>query len=388
MNIILIFGIFILISLFSGVLFNKLKFPRTTGYILIGFFLSLITIFSNYSKPYLQELQFYINEFAISIILFEFGLEITSEHLKKIRGRAFKLTLFQVSITFSLVFLTSRYILGFNNLISMLLATFAIPTAPDIVMFVMKERKIKNEFFSLIEDVVLFDDFIAEIAFFLIFPFFKHSQSIAINGLMLLLNSSLEIILSIIFGTIMGLILVILIEKFLSRFQTFTLVTGFLMLEVGASIALHLHSIIVLLISGVVYSFSARNKKIVTNVLTQYDVLFFILFLMINGFAINFKEAGVLYFPILILLLTRFAGKFFGGYFGHKFFIKEIGEPLKLGISLLPQSTISIYFVAHSMAYIGPLGTHIYNFTMIEIIIFEIFGSLLLTKLFSLDKKN
>lgn len=374
MNFLLLLGIFILISLFAGILFNRIKLPRTTGYILVGFMISLIPPISKYARPQLHELTFYINEFAISILLFEFGLEITREHLRKLRGKASKAALIQSAITFALVYVASRFALKFDNLISLLLATFAVPTAPDIVMFVLKETRAKCEFTSFLEEIVLFDDIIAEFVFFLIFPFLKHSLS-GYSTFVTLLNALSEIALSVIIGIAFGLIFTLIIAKFKARFQTFSLVTGFLLFETGISIALHAHSIIVLLISGLVFSFTSRYKKVAADVLSQYDVLLFILFLVVNGFSIDPSKFNIAHFAVLLLVSARFIGKMLGGITSLRMWADKFQSKLNLGFSLIPQSSITIYFVSHAKDYIGDVGGMIFNITMFGIIIFELVGA-------------
>ncbi len=376
MNLLLLIGIFILICLFSGLLFNKLKLPRTTGYIAVGFILSTIPGLAKSISPYISQVSFYVTEFAVSILLFEFGLEITRKHLQKLRGRALKTAIIQSTFTFASVLLVSKFLLKFDLLTSMLLATFAVPTAPDIVMFVLKEARTRCEFNTILEEVVLFDDFIAELLFFLIFPFFKYS-TIHDSVTIIISKSIAEIGLSIILGVIAGIIMTILLGKFKSRFQTFALTTGLLSAQIGLAIFLHLHSIIVLLVSGIVFSFTSRSKKDVAGVLSQFDVLAFVLFLLVSGFSISVSNLNHAYLAVFALTAARFVGKVIGGFWGFSAFSKNFSSRLHLGLSLVPQSTIGIYFVSHSRPYLGSQGSFIFNITMVSIIFFELLGSYL-----------
>jgi len=377
MNIIAVLGALVLLSLFSGYYFTRIRLPRITGYITVGIFLSMIPTINTIVSPHISKITYYVNEVAISILLFEFGLEITRTHLQKFRSKVIFVAIVQSLTTFLAVFLTAFYILRMPLLLSMLVSTFAIPTAPDIVMFVVREVKATENYISFLEELVLFDDFISEFAFFLIFPLFKHSLASS-NIYTLLLESSFEIFLSVLLGLAMGIIFALLLKKFCTKFPSFPLITGFLLLEIGISLSLNLHSIIVLLISGTVFSLSSAHRKLVHDTLKEYDVMLFVLFLIVNGFAVNVKEFNVIYVSIFMLIVARIIGKLTGAYAGMSILKNSVFSKLNLGIALLPQSSISIYFAAHAKEYMGTIGTHIFTLTMFGMIFFELAGAPLL----------
>jgi len=105
----------------------------------------------------------------------------------------------------------------------------------------------------------------------------------------------------------------------------------------------------------------------------------FILFLIVNGFALSFDLIKTVLMPSgLLFIISRGFGKISGGVLGNILTRMNRKEAFPIGISLLSQSTLTIYFAAHSKGFLLNYGEAIFAITMSGVIFFEIIGAPLL----------
>jgi Kef-type K+ transport system membrane component KefB len=388
MNQFFLIGLLILIALYSGKLFNKLKFPVVTGYILIGFIIGNVGIAATtISKP-IEGISFYINTIALSILLFELGAEFNIDILRNKPKKVIIMAIAQSLIAFAIIFLTFGFLLKITLPIAALIAVIGMATAPDITVLTLRELGIRNEFTELIEDIVTIDDLLAEFAFFIIFPIARNYLIHAENPVNVLFFSFREIFISVILGIVLGFLLSIFSNEFKKRIPSFAGTIGFLLASIGLSIILECHVIIVLLVTGMVFATTARNRAAVINVTRQIDSILFILFLIVNGFALSFNLIRSILIPAgLLFILSRGIGKIFGGILGTLISRIDKKQAIPIGISILSQSTISIYFAAVARGVMPNYGDKIFAITMSGVIFFEIIGAPLL-KLFVIKTKT
>lgn len=105
----------------------------------------------------------------------------------------------------------------------------------------------------------------------------------------------------------------------------------------------------------------------------------FILFLIVNGFALSFNLIKSVLIPSeLLFIISRSFGKISGGILGNIVTRMNRKEAFPIGISLLSQSTLTIYVAAHSKGFLLNYGEIIFAITISEVIFFEIIGAPLL----------
>jgi Kef-type K+ transport system membrane component KefB len=188
-----------------------------------------------------------------------------------------------------------------------------------------------------------------------------------------------EILLSITLGIFLGFLFSFFTKEFKRKIPVFAGTIGFLLTAIGISILLKTHTIIVLLITGVLFASTTKNKSSVLSVTKQIDGIMFILFLIVNGFALSFNLIKSAFLSSgLIFIISRSLGKISGGILGNFITGMDKKQAIPLGISILPQSSISIYFAAHSKISILNYGEKIFAITMSGVIFFEIIGAPLL----------
>jgi Kef-type K+ transport system membrane component KefB len=379
MNQLLITGSLIIIALYAGKLFNKLKFPIVTGYILIGFIIGNVNLPAINISGHIESISFYINTIALSILLFELGVEFNFDMLRNMQKKVIIMAVSQSLITFAVIFFSFTLFLNIPLPISLLIAAIGIATAPDITILTIREIGITNSFTTLLKNIVTIDDLIAELFFFILFPL-AQNYLMHIDSLRYIISFSIrEILLSITLGIFLGFLFSFFTKEFKRKIPVFAGTIGFLLTAIGISILLKTHTIIVLLITGVLFASTTKNKSSVLSVTKQIDGIMFILFLIVNGFALSFNLIKSAFLSSgLIFIISRSLGKISGGILGNFITGMDKKQAIPLGISILPQSSISIYFAAHSKISILNYGEKIFAITMSGVIFFEIIGAPLL----------
>ncbi|MGB9694413.1 MAG: cation:proton antiporter [Caldisericaceae bacterium] len=377
MDLFLVFGILILVALVSPFVFRRIKVPFVTGLLLFGFLFANIPSLSNYYSPYLQKVSYPVSLLCVSIILFELGFEFDRESVRAIRKTVIIIAFVESLVTFTLVFLAANFILKTTLSISLLIAIIAVPTAPDIVVFLVREIHPDEEVTKFIKDLVVIDDLIAEIAFFLVFPLLRLAPSSS-SSVMLILNSSLEVIFSILFGILAGLVFTVVVTKFEKKLPNLPLIIGIILTTIGICEVLQLHTIIVMLIAGVVFANTKANKKAVMKALSDVDSVALLIFIIINGSLLSFGIFEQAHLFVVYIIIARVFGKVIGSLFGNYITKEKVLSNFAISSAMLPQSTISIFLAAHSKLYLGNQGAYIFVITMASVVFFEIIGAPLL----------
>ncbi|MFU2157611.1 hypothetical protein [Caldisericum sp. AR60] len=162
--------IFIAISVISGLILSyilsKSDFPTITGLIIIGIVISFIPTLDKFLTSFGSIFKIII-ELAINILLFETGLEIIYlKYNKKIIFSAIAQSFF----TFLIIFLISKIFFKLAIIEGILIAIIWMVTGSDIAITLIRKLKVNQDTKLKLGAIVVFDDLIAEIFFFLFFP--------------------------------------------------------------------------------------------------------------------------------------------------------------------------------------------------------------------------
>ncbi len=384
MSVFLFTGILLFLAIYAGRIFHKAKLPVVTGYILIGFLLGNFPYFSSHLTPYFTQLTNYIDELALAVISFEMGMEFTIKSLRQIEKKVFIITIIQAIVTYILIFLVFKIVLSVSTAISLIIASIGIATAPDIIILVIREYKVKGRLGEYLKGIVTLDDLITEFAFIITIPIAEKmlhisaSNTASFNPTFIIVR---ELILSMAVGIILGIVFAFIANEFRRLRTLFPVTIGFILIAIGIATLLNLHIIFILLLIGIVFANLSRERPAVISVLSQIDAPLFIIFLIVNGSALSLKllfESGILG---IAFILSRGLGKVLGVRLSKIFTGEKLSD--KIGMALLPQSEISIYLAVLTKHTIKPYGNTIFSVAMSGVIVFEIIGAPLLRYILS-----
>lgn len=349
-NILLILGFALFGGTLGGRLFQKFKIPQVIGYLIIGLLLGdMLTGFI--SVDIVKALQPF-SYFALGLIGFMIGGELKKSVFVKYGRQFITILLFEgltafiiVSILISIVgFILFRDI-KLSITLGLLLGAIASATAPAATTDVLWEYKSKGPLTRTILGIVALDDGLALI----LFACASAAAGIIMGTsntpvLMLMLKTLYEIGGSIILGTGLGLILtyIIKIQRDEDKMLMFSL--GFVLLSIGASMALKMDMLITAMVLGAItINTIPRKSKEIFTLTENFTPPIYVLFFVLVGANLDFKHiTGTILLLAAAYLLGRTGGKMMGAFFGAKISNAPKGVRKFLSFCLFSQAGVAI----------------------------------------------
>ncbi|MEJ2047221.1 MAG: cation:proton antiporter [Dehalococcoidia bacterium] len=376
-------GIMITVGLLGGVLSNKIKFPRVTGYIIVGILFSP-SVIHLIPRATIAELDI-ITHVTLAIVAYLIGTSLRLESIKRLGRSISWITPTQslgawLVVTLSMAFLAPSILavpeatfMGNYFPMALVIGAIASATAPAVTMAVIREYKARGPFTTTLLAVVALDDAIAVIAFAIAMgiaqPLVNGGSGVALYHM--LAAPSLEIAESIGIGTALGFALVYLTKLAKTRALLLTVVLGIILL--GAGLANHLG--ISLIMANMTIGFVVANRvpdsepSIVVEGIEEIVFAIFFVFSGMHFDASVIRTAGVLG---LMLFGIRFAGKYYGTVIGAR--ISRSSEEVRkyLGFALVPQAGVALGLALLAAEILPSLGNMLINIVLASVIVNEL----------------
>jgi Kef-type K+ transport system membrane component KefB len=376
-------GIMITVGLLGGVLSNKIKFPRVTGYIIVGILFSP-SVIHLIPRATIAELDI-ITHVTLAIVAYLIGTSLRLESIKRLGRSISWITPTQslgawLVVTLALAFLAPSILavpgatfMGNYFPMALVIGAIASATAPAVTMAVIREYKARGPFTTTLLAVVALDDAIAVIAFAIAMgiaqPLVNGGSGVALYHM--LAAPSLEIAESIGIGTALGFALVYLTKLAKTRALLLTVVLGIILL--GAGLANHLG--ISLIMANMTIGFVVANRvpdsepSIVVEGIEEIVFAIFFVFSGMHFDASVIRTAGVLG---LMLFGIRFAGKYYGTVIGAR--ISRSSEEVRkyLGFALVPQAGVALGLALLAAEILPSLGNMLINIVLASVIVNEL----------------
>ncbi len=383
MNLILAIGIIIVIGFLGGLVTEKIKFPRITGYIIIGILLSP-SLLNIISAETIENLDIMTN-IALGIIAFLIGGSLQLETLRKLGKSIAWITAFQslgawLIVTLLLVFL-SPLILSIPNAtwsqtyfpIALIIGAIASATAPGATMAIIHEYKASGPLTTTLLAVVALDDAIAVIAFAIALGISLPLVSGAggISFYQMLGVPLLHIAEAIAIGTLFGFTLIYIAKLVKTPDLLLVIVLGMIMLGDGVAELLGISAILANMVAGFIVMNKVRKREMFLVVERIEEVVYVMLFVLagLHFDSGAMKTAGIL---ALLIVLGRYLGKYFGTRVGAT--ISHAPSEVKkyLGLALLPQAGVALGLVLLAKRAFPTFGAIIVNAVLASVIINEL----------------
>ncbi len=383
MNLVLAIGIIIVVGFLGGLVTEKIKFPRITGYIIIGILLSP-SLLNIISVETIENLDIMTN-IALGIIAFLIGGSLHLEPIRKLGRSIAWITTFQslgawLIVTLLLVFL-SPLILSIPNAtlsqtyfpIALIIGAIASATAPGATMAVIQEYKASGPLTTTLLAVVALDDAIAVIAFAIALGISQPLVTGAggISFYQMLGVPFLHIAEAIAIGTLFGFALIYIAKLVKMPDLLLVIVLGMIMLGDGVAELLGVSAILANMVAGFIVMNKAKKREMFLVVERIEEVVYVMLFVLAGlHFDLGaMKAAGIL---ALLIVLGRYLGKYFGTRAGATI-SHAPGEVKKyLGLALLPQAGVALGLVLLAKRAFPTFGAIIVNAVLASVIINEL----------------
>ena len=398
MNILLSVSFALLTGLLMTRVFKPFKLPAVTAYLIAGvligpYFLGGIHIANGVGFANMEEVASLsvIGQVALGFIAFSIGSEFRLEELKKIGKQAFIIGIFQAltATLFVDLALLAVYMLmpGKITLPQLLtLGAIATATAPAATLMVVRQYKANGPLTKLLLPIVALDDAVGLIVFAISFGIAKTLVSGTIDLVSIIVNPLLEIICSLLLGTILGWLLTQIEKMFNSNTNRLNITISFVVLTVAlsslkfeiGSIHIGFSSLLVCMMLGTVFCNICPLSEEMMERSDKWTSPLLALFFVISGAELElnvFTDVAIVGIGV-IYILFRSLGKYYGAFISAKATKCESQICKYLGITLLPQAGVALGMCTTAMQ-LGEQGNLIRNITLFAVLIYELFGPMM-----------
>ena len=392
----------IAIALLAGLLmtrvFKPVKLPSVTAYLIAGvligpFCLGKLGINGlGFTSMATVESLGIISDIALGFIAFSIGSEFKLSELKKIGRQAFVIGIFQaLAATFfvDLALLAVYFLLpGKISMAQILtLGAIATATAPAATLMVVRQFKAKGALTKLLLPIVALDDAVGLVVFAVSFGIAKSLVVGTVDPVSILVNPLIEIVMSLLFGALMGYLLTQAERAFNSNTNrlnmtiaivALTAALSSLKIEIG-SVHIGFSSLLVCMMLGTIFCNMCPLSDDLMKASDKWTSPLFALFFVISGAELEldvFLDIVIVGIGV-VYIVFRCIGKYFGTFVSARAVKCEGSICRYLGITLFPQAGVALGMCALAKAGLGEQGDLIRNITLFAVLVYEIVGPLM-----------
>lgn len=326
---------------------------------------------------------------ALGFIAFSIGNEFRVSQLKKIGKTATFIGIFQAVIATLVV---DAALIGmhfmFPDVISiptaLVLGAIAAATAPAATLMVVRQYKAKGPLTDLLLPIVAIDDAVGLVVFAISCGIARAIEHGHIDVISIVVNPIIEIIASLLLGTVMGVLLNLFERFFHSRSKRMSISIAFVFLTVAVAmckfsigpVTIQFSSLLTCMMLGTVFcNLCAYSEELMERV-DGWTAPLFIIFFVLSGAELNIAvlKSGTVILVGVTFLIFRAVGKYFGSYGSAKWCGCDSNVCKYLGITLLPQAGVALGMSTQ----VGDLGGAelIRNIVLFSVLILELVGPL------------
>ncbi len=392
-------GAMLIACFYAGKLIKKTSLPSLIGYMLVGalfgpsfkqFGLELFT------EPVRESLSF-VTQIALGFVAFSIGSELSMKSLKRL-GNGIVWIIFSESFAAFLVVTGLIYAVTRDLPMALIFGSMAPASAPAGTVAIIHEYKAKGSLTQALYAVVGFDDGLAIIIFGFAAAVSKsllmaETPGHVSEGFFHMLKApTLEIILSIVVGTVLGFILCQLVRFIKNSRDMLIIVFGVITLATGLSMMWHLSLILTNMVVGFVLVNTRRESLVhkATAPLLEIMPLIFVLFFCLAGAHLQIAALPSLGLIGVVYILGRSGGLIGGARLGAMF--GHVEEKIKkyVGLGILSQAGVAIGLalivnaefaglgaVTDGVSHGSQIGIKVITTITATCIVFEIIGPIL-----------
>ena len=199
----LVLAFVLILGLFAGILFDKVKLPHITGYITMGVILGVILVLFGIGDL-IHNLQV-VSSVALGFIAYGIGSELRFNKLKK-SGKEVVVITFIQAITAASFTIFGLLVIGTSLPISLVLGAIATATAPAPIMLITRKYRAKGSLTDTLLPLVGMDDAVGIVLFGILLSIANSiKDGVGLSIKEMLLGPSLELLNSLVVGIVMSL---------------------------------------------------------------------------------------------------------------------------------------------------------------------------------------
>lgn len=318
-------------------IFQKLKLPLITGFLMIGL-VSGPELLDLIELEALTRLSF-VNDIALAFIAFAVGSELYLKELRSRRKSIIYMIITQVIVTFLLVSLSMFLLLDWipfavdmklaaRIAISMLAGTIAIARSPASAIAIINELRARGPFTQTALGVTVVKDFGVIIFFAIIFTLSKSLIQDTLFRPVYIVQVLVELLAAFGLGFVVWLILraILSLKGMLWVKKGLVLLTGLLVYlftnitgdhsTMYLGLELHIEPLLICIIGSFLVTNNSVYRNDFTKIVKELGPYVYILFFTLTGAMISLEVVASMWFITLILFGVRIISLFLAGYSG------------------------------------------------------------------------
>ncbi len=395
----------IAVALLAGLLMSRvvkpLKLPAVTGYLVAGlligpFVLGRLGIEGlGFTSLESVDVMKPISDISLGFIAFAIGNEFRISQLKAIGKQAAVVAVFQalsatilVDIGLLLLHLLMPEVITVP--VAITLGAIATATAPAATLMVVNQYKASGPLVDMLLPVVALDDAVGLVVFSVSFGIAKSlSSGGAVSLQSVLVNPLLEVLASLLLGTLLGFVYTFIEKFFHSRSKRLSVAITFVIFAVSFSkmdfrlgqsgIEFGFSPLLVCMMLGTVFCNICPSSEELMGKTERWTAPLYVLFFVLSGAELDLSVfgsfavvlAGVLY------IVFRSLGKIEGAKLSTKMMKCSPTIQKWLGLTLLPQAGVALGMSQTVAAMLGQEGAIIRSITLFSVLIYELVGPML-----------
>lgn len=394
MNLILAVGILVIAGFFGGLVAKRIRYPRISGYIIVGMLLSP-SILNVIPSQLIREDLSVVTDIVLGVIAYLIGGSLSIERLKKLGKNIVTITPFEalgawIFVTL-LILSLGHFVIKFDisnpNFyqtylpMAIIIGAISSATAPAAILAIIHEYRAKGTLTTTLLGVVALDDAFAIISF-AIATSIATVLIIGVEALSLyqmLIVPMFDVVGSLLLGAGFGFTLVYMSRFSKTRKTLLVTVLGMIMLSIGTAKFLGISSLLANMAMGFVIVNKMRPSEKMFAVISDIEDVIFAVFFTLAGAHFDLgvvKTAGIL---ALLIVIGRFSGKFVGARIGATISQAPTVVRKYLGFALLPKAgvTIGLVLLTQQNSAFSIIGNIMVNAILASVIINELIAPLL-----------
>ena len=393
-NVFLTLSIALLAGLLLSRVAKKVGLPAVTAYLVAGVIIGPYLLgqfgigFDHESNS--PENYSILCDLALGFIAFAIGNEFRLEQLKKVGRQATIVGIGQALITTVVV---DAGLIGLSFILpegclpipaAIILGAVATATAPAATLMVVRQYKAKGPVTDILLPVVALDDAVGLVVFAISFGVAGAIHTGTIDPVSMILNPLIEVVLSLVLGTVMGYLFSFTERFFFSRSKRMAVSVTFVMLTVAVSslkfeigsVHIAFSSLLSCMMLGTIFCNICDFSEELMERADRWTAPLLILFFVISGAELNlgvftnwvFVVIGVAY------IAFRCIGKYFGARWSAKASGCDDNIVKYLGITLFPQAGVALGMASQALEFGGDIGVLAQSITLFAVLIYELVG--------------
>ena len=388
------------LALFAGLLmtrlFVKFRLPDVTAYLVAGILIGPCVL-GRLGVPCLGfntadqvDSLSMISDVALGFIAFAIGHEFRLSALKQTGKQATIIGILQAvvaTICVDIVLVALHFIIPdlLPMPVAITLGAIAAATAPAATLMVVRQYKAKGPVTDVLLPVVALDDAVGLVIFAVSFGIAQSMKNGTTHIAALIIEPLMEVILSIVFGGLVGMGLTWLERFFHSHRNRNALIVGSVVLTVAVSqlkipvgpFTFGFSSLLVCMMLGTIFcNFCPLSEDLMLQA-DRWSGPAITLFFVLSGAALDFSVFADLSVVLIgvVYILFRSMGKILGAHWSSS--LAKSPETVRkwLGITLLPQAGVALGMCSTAYRVLGGAeGSLIRNIVLFSVLIYELVG--------------